>query len=159
MCAVSSSGVKLGCDLEVVEPRSEAFVADYFTPEEQALVARVSTVARPEIVALLWSAKESTLKALREGLRLDTRSVVVSLLEGRPDFSGWSPLRVRCIAGQNFQGWWRSEDGILQTLVADPTPSCPICLPPAEIPLNPQSVFDLGARVALKPKAVSIESQ
>src|ERR1700729_2108316 len=30
-CAVGESGAMLGCDLEIVEPRSEAFVADYFT--------------------------------------------------------------------------------------------------------------------------------
>jgi len=34
--------VEIGCDLEVVEPRSDAFVADYFTSEEQALIARAS---------------------------------------------------------------------------------------------------------------------
>ena len=65
--------------LELIEPRSEAFVADYFTAEEQALVARVSASNRPQLCALLWSAKESALKALHEGLRLDTRSVTVSL--------------------------------------------------------------------------------
>src|SRR5208282_5095496 len=41
-CAVAMSGGEIGCDLEVVEPRSDAFVADYFTIEEQALVARAS---------------------------------------------------------------------------------------------------------------------
>ena len=30
---VAMPGVELGCDLEVIEPRSEAFVADYFTAE------------------------------------------------------------------------------------------------------------------------------
>ena len=41
ICAVAPAGVDLGCDLEVIEPRSEAFVADYFTVDEQALVAQV----------------------------------------------------------------------------------------------------------------------
>src|SRR4051794_28418330 len=31
LCAIGSSGVALGCDLEVVEPHSNAFCADYFT--------------------------------------------------------------------------------------------------------------------------------
>ena len=77
-CAVSRFGVLLGCDLELVEPRSEAFIADYFTPEEQALVAQADTADRFPLCALLWSAKESALKALRTGLRVDTRSVIVS---------------------------------------------------------------------------------
>ena len=76
-CAVAISGVEIGCDLEIVEPRSDAFVADYFTIEEQALVARASAADRDRILALLWSGKESALKALRAGLRLDTRSVIV----------------------------------------------------------------------------------
>ena len=50
-----------------IEPRSDAFVADYFTIEEQALVARASAADRDRILALLWSGKESALKALREG--------------------------------------------------------------------------------------------
>ena len=37
-CAVASPGAEIGCDLEVIEPRSDAFVADYFTAEEQALI-------------------------------------------------------------------------------------------------------------------------
>ena len=72
-CAVAMSGVEMGCDLEIVEPRSDAFVADYFTVEEQALVARASAADRDRLLALLWSAKESALKALHAGLRLDTR--------------------------------------------------------------------------------------
>src|SRR5271165_6257725 len=81
LCAVAPSGVALGCDLELVEPRSDAFIADYFTAEEQALVARMSLEDRPRLLALLWSAKESALKALGAGLRLDTRSVVVTVVD------------------------------------------------------------------------------
>ena len=33
ICAVAAFGTALGCDLELVEPRSDAFVADYFTVE------------------------------------------------------------------------------------------------------------------------------
>jgi len=77
LCAVAPSGAALGCDLEIIEPRSDGFVADYFTPEEQALVAEAPAPDRPRLSALLWSAKESALKALRAGLRLDTRCVTV----------------------------------------------------------------------------------
>jgi len=37
ICAVALSSAALGCDLEMIEPRSDAFVTDYFTPEEQTL--------------------------------------------------------------------------------------------------------------------------
>ena len=94
-CAVANAGMEMGCDLELVEPRSDAFVSDYFTVEEQSLIARTCPLDRARILALLWSAKESALKALHEGLRLDTRSVVVAPLTGKSDLNGWSPLQVR----------------------------------------------------------------
>ena len=39
-CAVGTPGMALGCDLEFVEPHSATFAADYFSVEEQELVAR-----------------------------------------------------------------------------------------------------------------------
>ena len=137
LCAIASSRVglevDLGCDLEIIEPRSEAFIADYFAPEEQALVARSSPADRPQILALLWSAKESALKALREGLRLDTRSVVVSLFvdsfdNGSTDLNRWKPLHIRCADGSVFRGWWQNTNSVVRTVVANPCPHSPILL-------------------------------
>ena len=141
-CAVAKSGAPLGCDLEIVEPRSDAFVADYFTTEEQALVARASPADRPRLLALLWSAKESTLKALHEGLRLDTRCVTVTPLAPSFDLNGWSPLQVRYTGGHVFHGWWQNTDHILRTVVA----AQPLDPP---IPLNiPAHFFDSISRCA-----------
>lgn len=128
LCAISTSGVDLGCDLEIIEPRSEAFVADYFAPEEQVLVARASPLERIRLVALVWSAKESALKALREGLRLDTRSVIVSLGDGSGDRTCWSALQVRCATGQIFPGWYRNTNSVVRTVVANPQSEAPIPL-------------------------------
>lgn len=129
VCAVALPGVELGCDQEVIEARSNAFVADYFTESEQALVARVCSAERSRLVTLLWSAKESALKALREGLRLDTRSVTVSPINGAFNLNGWSPLQVRCADGRSFHGWWQQGHGMVRTLVANPPPDSPILLP------------------------------
>jgi len=133
ICAVAKSDVKMGCDLETVEPRSDAFVTDYFTPEEQALVARASAPNRDRLLALLWSAKESALKALHAGLRLDTRSVIVDPLSESFHIKGWSPLWVRFTEGgssadQVFHGWWQRVDNIVRTVVANPQPEPPIPL-------------------------------
>ena len=117
-CAVAMCGAEMGCDLEIVEPHSDAFVADYFTSDEQALVARAAAADRPWLLALLWSAKESALKALHEGLRLDTRSVTVSPFVPAFDLNGWSPLEVRYTGGRVFQGWWQHAENILRTVVA-----------------------------------------
>jgi 4'-phosphopantetheinyl transferase len=130
ICAVAPSGEPMGCDLELVEPRCDAFVADYFAPEEQALVGRASEADRPWLLALLWSAKESALKALGTGLRLDTRSVIVSLADPQPNPASrcWRPLWVRQRAGQVFQGWWLHSGGFLRTAVTISPSGAPIPL-------------------------------
>jgi 4'-phosphopantetheinyl transferase len=95
VCLVGPPGTALGCDLELVEPRSDAFVADYLTPAEQALVAAAGT-ERDLLANLVWCGKESALKVLRTGLRRDTRSVEVSLPEGA-SVDGWAPMSIRTI--------------------------------------------------------------
>ncbi|MGE5206029.1 MAG: 4'-phosphopantetheinyl transferase family protein [Chlamydiota bacterium] len=144
MVAISAPGIALGCDLEIAEPRSDAFIADYFTLEEQLLLALAPAADRLALVALLWSAKESALKALHEGLRLDTRSVVVNLGEhpqisrdtahnssapGLPTWSqaasnrsqnGWQAFQVRCIScDHTLHGWWQCAGSLVRTVVAD----------------------------------------
>jgi 4'-phosphopantetheinyl transferase len=131
LCAVAPSGVALGCDLEVVEPRSDAFLADYFTAEEQALVARAPVADRSRLLALLWSGKESALKALREGLRLDTRCVIVDPVDAlwqANSLNGWKPLRVHHTEGQIYHGWWQYSGNLVRTVVAAPPPTLPIPL-------------------------------
>jgi 4'-phosphopantetheinyl transferase len=128
MCSVARSVVRLGCDLEIIEPRTEAFVGDYFTSEERALVACAPEADRFRLLALLWSGKESALKALRTGLRLDTRSVAVRLVENSFPQIGWSRLRVRHCDGRIFQGWWLEADNVVRTLVSDPASASPTLL-------------------------------
>ncbi|MGA2360170.1 MAG: 4'-phosphopantetheinyl transferase superfamily protein [Terriglobales bacterium] len=140
ICAVAPSGVELGCDLEVIEPHGDAFLSDYFTAEEQALVARAPAMDRARFLTLLWSGKESALKALRTGLRLDTRSVIVSPDDESFDLNGWSRLQVRYTNGRIFHGWWQHTDNILRTVVANSPPDSPI---PLKIPVY------LSDRVAL----------
>jgi 4'-phosphopantetheinyl transferase len=138
MCAIARAGFRLGCDLEVIEPRSNAFVSDYFTPNEQALVERTAEHERPRLINLLWSAKESALKALHVGLRLDTNCVEVhpldalkvednkdqrdpcpiSLLTSGP--YGWHPLQVSFADAKVFHGWWRDADQMIRSVICDP---------------------------------------
>lgn len=127
ICALAQFGVELGCDLEVIEQRGDAFLSDYFTAEEQELVSRAPSADRARLVTLLWSAKESTLKALHTGLRLDTRSVIVSP-KSSFDVNGWSPVQARYTGGRIFHGWWRPLDNILRTLVASVPLDAPISL-------------------------------
>lgn len=143
-CALAQCHVALGCDIETVEPHSDAFASDYFAPEEQALVMNTAPPDRLWILSLLWSAKESALKVLEEGLRLDTREVIVkfpgcsysprhkradSLCRG----PGWSPLQVRRTNNQMFYGWWSHSGDLLRTVMANIPSGPPIRLPQPSI--------------------------
>lgn len=127
-CVINPLGSAVGCDVEMIEPRSEHFVADYFTPEERKLVTQASAQARPWLSTLIWSAKESALKALRQGLRFDTRSVVAEF-ENTGNAEDWNSLIVRQTeASRTFYGWWRIAGKFVQTIVAEPFMEQPITL-------------------------------
>ena len=138
VCAIAMAGAALGCDVELIELRSESFFTDYFTAEEQELIACQPEEHRPRLVTLLWSAKESALKALHEGLRVDTRRVAVKLnaqTDHEHATSGqssgldrWHPLLVRYAEGEILQGWWRSSGHLVRTLVGFPAPAAPLSL-------------------------------
>ncbi|HEU5158422.1 MAG TPA: 4'-phosphopantetheinyl transferase superfamily protein [Streptosporangiaceae bacterium] len=120
VCVLGGAPGEVGCDLELVEPRSPAFVRDYFTAAERDFVG-----ADPLAANLLWSAKESALKVLRTGLRRDTRTVEVATVRegGAGAVDGWTPLTVRAAEGAVFHGWWRRYgDFVLTTAAARPVP-------------------------------------
>lgn len=118
--ALRAGAERIGCDLEVVELRSRAFVADYFTPAEQALVA----AGGHDLMAnLIWSAKESALKVPRTGLRRDTRTAEVDLLPSADVPDGvWRPFRVTVADGAEQTGWWIRHGDFVLT-VASSIPS------------------------------------
>ncbi len=116
VCLVGPPGHWVGCDLELVEERTPAFVADWFTPPERALVAAAG--AQDDLVAnLVWSAKESALKVLQTGLRRDTRTVEVTLHDARA--GEWRALSVRAAEGAVFPGWWCRHGDFVLTVAAD----------------------------------------
>ncbi len=122
LCALTENSTGLGCDLELIEDRCDAFLTDYFTDEEQALVADAPPAEQGRLITLLWSAKESVLKALRVGLRADPRSITCGIgLPACPRARGaprsatvWSSLHA-CSNGQAFEGWWREAEGLVRT--------------------------------------------
>jgi len=123
LAAVGPPGLALGCDLEAVEPRSPAFVRDYFTEAERAAVESAPADARAALANLLWAAKEAALKARRTGLREDTRSVEVEA-PAAPPGGEWTPITVRQAAGgRALFGWWSYADHWVRAVITDqPTP-------------------------------------
>ena len=119
----SASSGTLGIDLEVVEPRSDAFVADFFTAAERDYVRSLAQRhRRDEAANLIWSAKEAALKVQQVGLRVDTRTVEVELQHApRPD--GWREMTVTGTHGP-MPGWWR-RDGVYLLTIAFAAPRDP----------------------------------
>jgi 4'-phosphopantetheinyl transferase len=124
ICFLAGSGVELGCDLEMVEPHSDAFVRDYFTAEEQAYVRTRDERERMIAVALIWSAKECALKALQTGLRQDTRDISIRVCGQLSAAACWAPFRACTRDGRIFQGWWQRSDKLLRTVASAPS-ACP----------------------------------
>jgi 4'-phosphopantetheinyl transferase len=128
VCVVGPADLAVGCDLELVEARTDTFVRDWFTPAEQDLVFAADPGEERHLLAnLVWSAKESALKVLETGLRRDTRSVDVDVV----DVAGhdrWAHLVVRAEEGITFPGWWRRYGEFLLTFAADADRGPPVPL-------------------------------
>jgi len=126
-CAVAAAGITIGCDLEVIQPHDARFMDDYMLPDEGAAIARAPLEQQPLITTLIWSAKESALKCLREGLRRDTRSVRIEIADARTP--GWNPFTAHCLqTGRLFYGWWRPSGSSIQTISSDAATAEPVPL-------------------------------
>ena len=137
VCLVAASAGKVGCDVEIVEPRSDAFVRDYLTEPERRAVAAAGP-GRDKAANLIWSAKESALKVLETGLRRDTRSVEVTVAELDAPEHTWSPLEVRTTEGAVFPGWWR-RSGVFLVTTCWPGGGPPPAALEAESPIDTMS--------------------
>jgi 4'-phosphopantetheinyl transferase len=124
LVVVAEAGTALGCDLEVIEPRSPAFLNDWLAPAERALVARTAGSRRDLVANLAWTAKEAAAKARREGMRLDVRDAVATPDGiGSPNL-GWRRLAVRWANdGARVDGWWRAEPGWVMAVMGGGFPA------------------------------------
>jgi 4'-phosphopantetheinyl transferase len=131
LCVVGSSQASLGCDLELVEPRDKSFLTDFFTENEQNLLAQAPADEQPVLATLLWSAKESALKALHVGLRIETTCLDVSPTYTAECRTGpvhetadiaWFPLSLQRNDGQILGGCWRCDNNMVRTVVFEPWP-------------------------------------
>jgi 4'-phosphopantetheinyl transferase len=84
---------------------------------------RERDVAQGDILTTaIWSGKEAVLKALREGLRIDTRRITCRFDEFVAPPQEWTPFAVIVDEGLAAQfpgvwsGWWRVEDRFALTM-------------------------------------------
>jgi 4'-phosphopantetheinyl transferase EntD len=125
----NTSARSLGVDVEAVETRAPDLFDDYFTPPEHQYCNEGPIASRDERATLVWSAKESVLKATGLGLRTDTRALTcLPDLDSRPvqltiePAAGWRPLLVTCeppLADlvTHASGCWLARDGFVLTVV------------------------------------------
>ena len=150
LCAAAdlrwTPSVTVGADIEFVEPRARSFVHDFFAPEEIELLARVEGedgeqksgfLEKPDfywtdydgLATAIWSGKEAALKALRTGLRVDTRAVICLIEPPLHMNNDWTPFAIRfaerpALAAAReaaWSGWWRRMEawpGFVMTMVA-----------------------------------------
>ncbi len=121
-CAVAGGEAPIGVDLEWIEPRSDAFVTDFFTTAEAARVRGARGPQRDRLVTATWSAKEAALKVARTGLTVDTRTVECEVLGDGRD---WSPLRMRTSTG-SMPGCWRESGGYVLCVAAGNSSFAPL---------------------------------
>lgn len=120
LAAMGDAGAALGADLELVEPHSALLVADFFTAAEAAEIAACPPAGRDRAIALIWSAKESALKARRTGLREDPRHMRVEAagIAAPPD-GAWRALRIAVDGSPELTGWWRDDAGYVLTVAGE----------------------------------------
>ncbi len=117
LCAIGPPDLRMGCDIERIEQRSRVFEETFFTDAEIQLMRGQDD--RGLMATLIWSAKESVLKALRTGLRSDTRRIRIEAIE--PSVSeGWSRFQaIDAQCGDRFGGSWRTRGKMLMAITAD----------------------------------------
>lgn len=115
----------LGADLEWIEARPPGFAAQYFTKNEQALLKQVPVHLTDLQVTALWSAKEAALKAVRQGLRFDTRYVECRFAVVKEAPQEWVPFQITWdhqVADKSLpqlQGWWKAAGDYVLTLAVE----------------------------------------
>lgn len=116
-CAYSSNEIQMGVDLEMIEPRAGEFAGDFFTEKEVGQLSTLGNTNKTLFVTVIWSGKESVLKALSTGLRVDTRSIEVVLPGFSEESTRWSRLGLmsNLVKDNSLSLVWRREGDFVLT--------------------------------------------
>lgn len=106
----------VGADMERIEPRAWNFVRSYFSSTEIDLVESLVGEERDLLITAIWSGKEAVLKVLREGLRLDTRTITCLFDVSLASTTAWVPYAIGSqvylsTPSEQWSGWWRCWQG------------------------------------------------
>jgi 4'-phosphopantetheinyl transferase len=117
LCGYSPRNINLGVDLELIEPRSKAFAEDFFGDKELSQVASMDAEEQNLYTTLIWSGKEAVLKFLSTGLRVDPRSVEITIPQNSTSINGWGILGMTSdlIKTDSPHLVWRRENDFVLT--------------------------------------------
>lgn len=109
--------VTIGIDLEVVENKTTGFIEDYFSYREAEALFVLTEEKRDVVASLLWSGKEAILKALKIGLRIDTRKLIFEIPEIQHE-ERWSRITILESPGEleNIHLFWKSMGNMIISL-------------------------------------------
>jgi 4'-phosphopantetheinyl transferase len=125
VAAVAPAPTVVGIDVETLESRSDAFVREWLSDDEQAALLSAGATRDARILCS-WTGKEASAKVLRGGLRLAVRNAVVTPISPEGGLA-WSPLRVTWAREQvEHHGWWRVDERSVIAVVTDPPTDPPI---------------------------------
>jgi 4'-phosphopantetheinyl transferase len=122
LCALTGQpGASVGADIEMIEPRPLSLAEQFFTRNELDALLASAEEERTVRMTLVWSAKEAFLKSIKEGLRVDTREIVVETPRVLAEARIWEPLVVTARSGlmpvgAEYRSWWRRESETIVTL-------------------------------------------
>jgi 4'-phosphopantetheinyl transferase len=119
LCDATGNHTRLGVDIELVEQRSDDFVQEILTDEEQSRLQSLAPDIADLLITVTWSAKEALFKANHKHLRMHPQSVQCF---PQPSPSRcWKPLQMERLdaplereAGGALRGWWRVLDNRLR---------------------------------------------
>jgi 4'-phosphopantetheinyl transferase len=117
IAAVGPSGLALGCDLELIEPRGDGFLSNCFRREEVEIVRAARVGERDLMATVIWSAKGSALKAHGDVLRANTRDVAIPLCD-RGGLEVWHGFVARRDDRSDLYGLWRAIGNTVLTLAS-----------------------------------------
>jgi 4'-phosphopantetheinyl transferase len=136
LCALCDDvGWSAGADIERIEPREPGFAELFFAPAERAHFDAAGPDQRDMVITTTWCGKEAALKALRMGLRADTRQIICRLTDPGIPPRHWSSLTIEIgpalkadIGSKRFAGWRAINEGYALALVVG-GPDLPAYLP------------------------------
>lgn len=119
IAVVTPGKVAIGCDIELIEPRSPAFLSDYFLEKELETLSKVPGGQKDLYANLIWCVKESVMKATGEGMRLHPRKILVEIPEP-VSLEGWNPAYAQVDSrAASFKGEWGREGDSVFSYVSE----------------------------------------